>query len=55
LSTLSVAGVNGAFVAAAGHEIGSPGSVGVVPEPGTWALLAAGLAVTGGVARRRAV
>jgi hypothetical protein len=54
LSTLSVAGINGAFVAAAGGEIGSPGSVGVVPEPGTWALLAAGLAVIGGVARRRA-
>ena len=54
LGTLSVAGINGAFVAAAGNEIGSPGSVGVVPEPGTWALLAAGLAVVGGVARRRA-
>ena len=54
LSTLSVVGINGAFLAAAGGEIGSPGSVSVVPEPGTWALLGAGLAFVGGVARRRA-
>lgn len=27
--------------------------VGTIPEPGTWALLAAGLGVVGGVARRR--
>ncbi len=53
LATLSAVGINGAFLAAAGGEIGSPGSVGVVPEPGTWAMLLAGAGVVAGVARRR--
>lgn len=53
LSTLSAVGVNGAFLAAAGGEIGSPGTVGVVPEPGSWAMLLAGAAVVAGAVRRR--
>jgi hypothetical protein len=50
LTTLSAVGVNGAFVAFAGGEIGSPG---VVPEPGTWALMLGGMALLAGAARRR--
>ena len=55
LTVLSAVGIRGAFVAAAGGEIGSPGGVGVVPEPGTWALMFAGMAAVGSIARRRAV
>ena len=52
LTVLSRAGINGAFVAAAGGEIGSPGTVGAVPEPASVALLLAGLSVVGSAARR---
>jgi hypothetical protein len=46
ISTLSVPGKNGAFTDGAG-EIGSPGTVGAVPEPSSWALA---LLVAGGFA-----
>jgi predicted extracellular nuclease len=35
-------------------DVGNPGLFAPVPEPGTWALLMAGVAVVAGVARRRA-
>lgn len=55
VSLLSVAGVNGAFVAANDlNEIGSPGSIAPVPEPAEYAMMLAGLALVGGIARRRA-
>lgn len=49
ISQKSVAGVNGAFVATDG-EVGSPG---VVPEPSSLAVLAAGALVTGVALRAR--
>jgi hypothetical protein len=55
LTALSAVGVNGAFLAASGSEIGSPGSIAAVPEPGGFALLAAGLGVIGMVVHRRRV
>jgi hypothetical protein len=54
LTNLSAVGINGAFVAAAGGEIGSPGAIAPIPEPGTWALWLAGLGALGAVVRRRA-
>ena len=54
ISLLSVAGVNGAFVALNDtYQIGSPGSVAAVPEADGLALLLAGFGVVGVVARRR--
>lgn len=54
LATLSVVGRNGAFLAASGSEIGSPGAIaGVVPEPSGLALMLAGMGVVAAVARRR--
>jgi hypothetical protein len=50
LTGLSIVGTNGAFSVASGNEIGSPSAV---PEPETYAMLLAGLAVIGGIARRR--
>lgn len=42
---LSQVGVNGAFSAFENGDIGSPGTIGVVPEPTTYALLGGGLAL----------
>jgi len=49
-SSWSQLGVNGAFAAPSGFEIGSPS---LVPEPETFAMLLSGLALLAGVARRR--
>ncbi len=54
ISQMSVAGINGAF--AVTHdvtEIGSPGLIAAVPEPETYALMLAGLALVGYTARQR--
>jgi len=53
ISLLSQVGVNGAFTAAAGGEVGSPG-LAAIPEPETYALLLAGLGLLGVMARKRA-
>jgi Lamin Tail Domain/PEP-CTERM motif len=57
ISTLSAVGVNGAFVAINDiNEIGSPGTIGsiaAVPEPSSYALMLAGFAVIGAIARKR--
>ncbi|MEC5385878.1 lamin tail domain-containing protein [Uliginosibacterium sp. H3] len=56
ISQLSVAGVNGAFVALNdASEIGSPGSIAAVPEPTNIAMLLAGLGLMGVIVRKRAV
>ncbi len=51
LTTISEIGVNGAFMAVNGTEIGSPGSIAAVPEPSSLALLT--VCGLGGVALRR--
>lgn len=53
ISTLSMAGINGAFAGTDGR-VGSPGSISTVPLPaGIW-LLGSGLGLLGAMRRRRA-
>jgi hypothetical protein len=55
ISTLSFAGVNGAFVALNDiNEIGSPGKIAAsIPEPETYVMLLAGLGFMGFASRKR--
>jgi hypothetical protein len=55
VTQLSAVGVNGAFQAADASRImiGSPGTVGAVPEVSTAAMILAGLVAVGAAARRR--
>jgi hypothetical protein len=54
LTQKSVAGVNGAFLSANGQEIGSPGTIGAVPLPGTAILMLSGLGLLGiGAGRKK--
>ncbi len=54
ISSFSALGVNGAFVAANdAAEIGSPGSIAAVPEAGSLAMMALGVAALAGLRRVR--
>ncbi len=53
LTQKSVVGVNGAFLSASGLEIGSPGAVAAVPEPGEWLMMLGGFGLFGFIATRR--
>jgi Lamin Tail Domain/PEP-CTERM motif len=53
LTQSSVVGVNGAFLSANGQEIGSPGTIGAVPLPGTAILMLSGLGLLGVGAGRK--
>lgn len=53
LTQKSVVGINGAFLSASGLEVGSPGTIAAVPEPGSYALLLSGAGLIGFMFRSR--